>query len=217
MRRWILILTAVLALSCLSGTASAHTVPEEGRRGSITVTMRYGDRPVSGGALTLYRVGAVQENDGNYRFVPTGSFTGWGADFGSLDSAQHLAQTAESLASYAAGQGLTGTTRTVGKNGAVTFSNLKQGLYLLVPSRAAKGFRKGSPFLVSVPYYQDGVYVYQVDASVKTELEREPTPTLPPADSDGKLPQTGQLYWPAAVLAALGLIVVIAGICRRRK
>ena len=59
----------------------------------------------------------------------------------------------------------------------MTFSNLKLGLYLLVQTRAASGYSKISPFLVTVPYLNSGVYIYEVDADTKMELEKEPKPT----------------------------------------
>ena len=69
------LISAVLALSlliCLPLGASAHPVPDESQNGhcSITVTMRYKGKPVSGGTVNLYKVGYVHENDGNYSFKP---------------------------------------------------------------------------------------------------------------------------------------------------
>lgn len=208
-KRIISILTALLILCGLPVTALAHAVPEETRKGSITVTMRIGDTLVSGGSLTLYRVGEVHEDDGNYSFVPTGDFTDCGV---SLDLVQSP-ESAEGLAAYAKDHKLTGTTRTVGKDGKVTFSNLELGLYLLVQTRAARGYSKVSPFLVTVPYAEDGVYIYEVDADTKMELEKEPKPTAPPSPphNGGKLPQTGQLNWPVSVLAILGMTLFAAG------
>lgn len=217
MRKHIIsILAALLLLRCLPVTVLAHAVPEETRKGSITVTMRIGDTVVSGGSLTLYRVGEVHEDDGNYSFVPTGDFTDCGV---SLDNVQSP-ELAEKLAAYVNDHKPTGTTRTVGKDGKVTFSNLKLGLYLLVQTRAASGYSKISPFLVTVPYLDNGVYIYEVDADTKMELEKEPKPTAPPSTphTGGKLPQTGQLNWPVPVLAILGMTLFTVGwVLRFRK
>lgn len=211
MRKRIWVFTILLVLAFLPTAASAHPVPEPGRKGSITVSMHFDGEPVSGGSLTLYRVGEVSQNDGNYTFVPTWEFVRWGSDFGTLDSAEQIAQTAHSLRYFALRNGSTGTTRGIGTDGKVTFSNLEQGLYLLVQTRAAPGYSRGNPFLVSIPYEQDGEYLYDVDAQAKTELEREPTPTKPPEKPGGKLPQTGQLNWPVPVLAAAGLVLFAIG------
>ena len=208
-KRIISILAALLLLRCLPVTVLAHAVPDETRKCSITVTMRIGNKAVSGGSLTLYRVGEVYEDDGNYSFIPTGDFTDCSV---SLDDVQSP-ELAETLTAYANDHKLTGTTRTVGKDGEVTFSNLKLGLYMLVQTRAASGYSKISPFLVTVPYLDNGVYIYEVDADTKMELEKEPKPTAPPSTSHtgGKLPQTGQLNWPVPMLAILGMTLFAVG------
>ena len=211
MGKWIRFFTVLLVLAFLPAAASAHPVPEPGRKGSVTVSMQFDGEAVPGGELTLYRVGEVSEDDGNYTFVPTGEFVRWGSDFGTLASAEQTAQTAHSLRYFALRNGITGTTKGIGTDGKVTFSNLEQGLYLLVQTRPATGFSRVNPFLVSIPYEQDGEYLYDVDAQAKTELEQEPTPTKPPEKPGGKLPQTGQLNWPVPVLAAAGLVLFAIG------
>lgn len=211
MRRWILILAVLAALRCLPVAASAHDVPEAGRKGSIAVSFGYGGRPVSGGSLTLYRVGAVSEENGNYSFTPTGVFDRWNGSLNNLDSAEQSRKTAVSLADFAERLPARGTTKTIGRDGKVTFSGLEQGLYLLVQKKAPDGYRKATPFLVSVPFCQDGSYVYAVDASMKTELERCAKPGNPPRNCLPKLPQTGQLNWPVPVLAILGMTVFSLG------
>lgn len=43
------------------------------------------------------------------------------------------------------------------------------------------------------------------------------TPTPPPGGSSGgKLPQSGQLWWPVPALAALGVLLIVVGLVRRR-
>ncbi|MCI7808750.1 hypothetical protein MR626_05620 [bacterium] len=214
----ITLLTALVLLSCLPVSASAKDVPKPGKPGSITVTMRSGSKIVAGGELTAYRVGRVADDgDYNYSFVPTGVFTDWGTDFGDLNSAEQSAKTAESLASHVKNHKITGVKKTVGKDGKVTFPDLEQGLYLLVQTKAASGYSAVNPFLVSVPYLKDGRYIYEVDATSKTELEPQPSTTPGNPSTPGeKLPQTGQLWWPVPVLLAAGLLFVVLGLVKRR-
>lgn len=204
MGKWIRFFTVLLVLAFLPAVASAHPVPEPGKKGSITVSMQFDGEPVPGGKLTLYRVGEVSQDDGNYTFVPTGEFTGCNADFGTLDSAEQNAQTAKKLKRFiqSNGEDISGITKRIGDNGEVTFFNLEQGLYLLVQTEPATGFSPVNPFLVSLPFLKDGEYLYDLDAQAKTELEQVPKPPQKPG---GKLPQTGQLNWPVPVLAAAGL------------
>ncbi len=53
--------------------------------------------------------------------------------------------------------------------------------------------------------------MFDVTALVISELERVPETTNPPAPTDPKLPQTGQLNWPVPVLVVLGLLLLAAG------
>ena len=70
-----LLLAAVLVCT-MSLTAFAREAPDTSRKGSIQLTIRQGGTAVPGGSFTLYQVGALQEEDGNYRFVLTEAFAG---------------------------------------------------------------------------------------------------------------------------------------------
>lgn len=203
------LLVAMLIFS-MGVTAYAHDYVQMEKKGSITVTMHMGDKTVGGGTLTLYRVGEVVENDGNYSFQPTGDFASCGESFERVNSSALAGR----LSKYAKDEKRTGVTKSIGKDGKVTFADLDVGLYLFVQNKAASGYRKAEPFLVSLPYMQDnGQYSYYVDASPKVELEKETEPTAPPPTDpkDPTLPQTGQLNWPIPVLAVLGLLLFAAG------
>lgn len=200
------LLTALLLLGCFPVGAMAGESVDMERKGSITVTMRIGEKPVSGGSLTLYRVGEVQ-GDG---FRLTGSFQNFPGSLDDIGSPE----LAKELAEY--GKNFPGRTKTVGEDGSVCFDNLVVGLYLVVQKTAAKGYSKVAPFLVSVPYLSDGKYVYDVDAGSKMELEKEPEPTNPPTWPKGNIPQTGQLWWPIPLLVVGGLSFLVIGVLRYR-
>ena len=208
-RRLFALLAAAVVISAMSISALAHDVPDTSRRGSIHVTMHTGETAVPGGSLTLYRVGEVRESDGNYDFVLTGDFSGSNV---SLDDVQS-AGLAQELAAFAAEHQLSGMTGEIGKDGTIAFADLQLGLYLLIQNEAADGYNKADPFLVSVPMLEEGVYIYNVDASPKVELEKasEPDKPKPSRPTGSKLPQTGQLNWPVLVLAASGLTLFAIG------
>ena len=213
------LLLTLLLLSSMSMTAYAKEVPDLSKTGYITVTMTYKREAVPGGTLTLYKVGDAKEDDGNYSFVLTKEFEDSCVSFENIQSPQ-LAKT---LATYAEEQKIKGTTKEIGNDGNVTFLNLELGLYLLVQTDASDGYFKADPFLVSVPMHEDETYCYEVDASPKVELEKDPsnptdpsTPTDPTTPTDPSkpkpsLPQTGQLNWPIPVLTVLGLMLFSAG------
>lgn len=211
-------LLALLFLLGLPLSAAAHAVPDESRNGhcSITVSMTYKGKAVRGGKLALYKVGDVAENDGNYSFVPVEAIRGDIPEFGDIESpelAGKLAKLEKKLTP------VTADPVTVGKDGKATFSNLTFGLYLVVQKTAASGYRKIAPFLVSVPYLYRDEYQYELTSQPKTDLEQEVKPTAPPSSggSGGKLPQTGQLWWPVPLLICAGLGCIAVGLFRRRE
>lgn len=209
----------IVALCCaFTVTAYAHDVPDTTKSGSIRGTMLYGTEPVGGGTLTLFKVADVTENNGNYSFTLTDAFAGSGA---SLDNFEDKTL-ASMLAAYAESRGISGTTISIDSDGAWSAEGLELGLYLVVQYEPAYGFEAISPFIVSVPMYDEDTdkYIYDVNAQPKLEaLTQETTTTVtgedtPKADTPKKdtLPNTGQLLWPIPVLAVLGAVLLLAGL-----
>lgn len=213
------LLLAVVMLCVMSLPAYADTALDLSQTGSVSITVMDNNRAVSGGSLTLYRVGTITEDGSGYMLTD---------DFSSSKESltnPSSAALAKRLAQYAQKQKLSGTTQNINSNGQVTFSDLELGLYLLVQDKAASGYQQMAPFLVTVPMLENGGYVYDVDASPKTEVQKTPstpsnptpsnptrTPTTPtnPTTSTKqpgsyKLPNTGQLNWPIPVLVVSGL------------
>lgn len=215
-KKRLLAMLFALALACATPVAAyAHEVPDLSRTGSVTVTMHQGDSAVPGGTLTAYRVGEVRAEDGNYGFALTEAFADSGEALENVESAELAAN----LAQYAEDNGIAGDKQEIGGDGKASFTDLEPGLYLLVQQEAADGYEKAKPFLASVPMLEDGVYVYDVDASPKVaELVEGAAPVEPPVEpvtpeppAGPTLPQTGQLNWPIPVLTALGLALFVAG------
>lgn len=212
MKKCMISLMLALTMLTLPLTASAHPVPELDRRGSITVTMLHKNKPVSGGSLNAYKVGSIQEDNGSYSFVPVDALRDRISKFWDIQSPA-LAGT---LAKYVTMKKLPPVTAkpvSIGRKGTAVFPNLEPGLYLVLQETPAPGYDKCKPFLVSVPYLKDGAYLYDVDASPKVSLE----PHKPPHGGGGRLPQTGQLWWPVPVLVCAGLGSIVVGLLRRRE
>lgn len=215
------LLMAVLMLCAMCMNTYAYPVPDLSRKGSVKITMLYEEKAVSGGVMTLYRVGDIRESNGTYDFVLTGNFADSGVRLTEISSPE----LAKKLESYAAKTKQQGEDKEITEDGTTVFTELEPGLYLVVQTEAAEGYIKASPFLVSVPMLEKGAYVYDVEAGPKVEFtpvltpgvtsvpvpspkpDKVITPTAEPrpGTSDSKLPQTGQLNWPVPVLAILGL------------
>ena len=215
-RRIFSVFTLIALLCALCMTAYAHDVPDLSRKGSISITMHHSGELVPGGTLTLFRVGEVYEDDGNFGYRLTGDFVQCGV---SLDDIQSAALP-EALANYVQSNKLVGRTEKIDENAVAYFDDLELGLYLIIQYKAAEGFNVTKPFVVSVPAVVNGQYLYDVDGSPKVDpITDKPTqPTTPPTTqpsvtkpSDTSLPQTGQLNWPVPVLAVSGLVLFTVG------
>ncbi len=175
MRRGIVwLLVAVLLLGApLMTYAAENDELDLTQTGSIEVTMKQEEVVVPGGTLTLYRVGEIQQQNGNYSFGLVEDFADSGESLEDISSPE----LAEGLAGFA--QVEKGKTLQIDENGNVMFDDLELGLYLVVQYDAAEGYENVSPFLVSVPVNINGTYIYQVDATPKVGLING-GPPIPP-------------------------------------
>lgn len=207
MKRWFSLLLALCLLLSQPLTVSAHDYVRMDKTDcTIEVLVRYEGEDITGGTLTAIRVGYVYEDDGNYSFRQEMT----NEDLEEITSSRLPKELAEFYTNNKDAYDFYTQTQSV-RNGEATFSGLGVGLYLIVQNRAAEGYSKLSPFLVSVPYLEEGRYVYDVTAAVKSELEREPETTPPTTKPPQKLPQTGQLNWPVPVLATAGMMTLVFG------
>ncbi len=200
---------------------------------SITLTLAYKDngksKELKGGEISLYTVATVKEEDGYIFDVTTGKFAGvegvseipklLEADEDEEISIQlknnsDLAKKLETPAAKAKAD----STKEIA-DGKVSFTGLKPGLYLIVQTKLSEGDRKVNSFLVSIPD-EEGNYQIEGDPKAGVYVPEPPTETetkQPPKKPKGKLPQTGQLWWPVPVMAIAGTVLLTAGIMSRKK
>lgn len=174
MRRILTFLLTITLLFCLVPTVSAHDVPELDRLGSIELIVSYDGKPVSGGTLTAIRVGDVGEDDGNYFFrsLMDGTIL--------LPSEVQTSATAFEMADRVDNYVLETWEEEIPASGIVKFEKMKTGLYLILQNEPSPGYYALAPFLVSLPYMENGEYRYDVTAKIKSELDKEPEPTTQP-------------------------------------
>ena len=215
------VMAAVLALVPRAALADDVLIPDLTRTGSISVDVISTDthKAIPGGSLTLYQVATAAAVDTGMTFILTDDFSAVGIDPMTVGDDARVREMAQAFADYAASKGIKGTSLAVGANGNATFTNLDLGLYLIVQPKAADGYDPLSAFLVTVPLKQDGKLLYDVVASPKpgtantTPVPPTPTPTPP----SGKLPQTGQLWWPVPWLALSGAALLAIGLISRHR
>lgn len=215
-RKWILLLAVWMVWESAGLRAFALDVPDVEKRGSISVTMQEEKtkQKVPGGSFTLWKAADIQVEDGNYSWKFCEDFRDCGLSLENIES-DELAQ---KLFEYAKDKKTAGIAQNIDEQGKVSFTDLKPGLYLMAQEKAAKGYEKVRPFLVSVPMKENQQWVYEINANPKMEnVQKEDTHKSDNGESqkgtttDSKLPQTGQLNWPIPILAMTGLILFLTG------
>lgn len=205
-RRVFSLFLALMLLGSLVISVSAVSLPDLTQNGTITFNVRYDGKPVSGGSLTIYRVGDIVEDDGDYVFRLTSVID----DKQSIvEDPQDLAL-AKKVAEIAQAAKVPATTVEI-DDGKAYFPDVATGLYVVVQLEVNEGFEAMSPFLISVPQFKDGQYTLNVVANPKTPVETIPETTKPTEPKDDKIPQTGQLNWPVPMLVAGGLLLFALG------
>lgn len=147
--------------------ASASDAVDREEAGSVSVTLKDGDTAVSGAEITLYQVAAAESENNGLQFVFTEDFKGFGGT--PMDLTEDAASR---LADYAVQNSVRGKALRTDENGSVRFEGLSLGLYLAVQSGSVPGYSDCSPFLASVPTKSDGNWIYDIDATPKTDIVR---------------------------------------------
>ena len=176
------------------GMLLAVTVPASAAEetGTISVSPLWGDTTVSGGEVTLYRVGEAEEE--NYKL--TDGLANWTIMPNELYDPE--------LAEWLAGKNATeGVTKVIEDSAGAEFSNLEAGVYLLVQTKAAAGYAPFKPYLVALP--MEGP-VWDIPTYPKVELQDNPK------TGDSFAP----VFWTAAT-AVSGIGLAACGVRRRRK
>ena len=138
------------------------------RAGSISVTLmeQDGKTPISGAELSLYYVATVSLNSkNNLSYTFTNGFKTCGC---SLDDPELSAK----LDAFVKENSVYAEKLVTDSQGTVTFTNLPLGLYFVKQTSAVAGYAPCTSFLVTVPNHNADGYVYDVNASPKTDIAK---------------------------------------------
>ena len=168
MRRKIfaLFVVAVMLLSIVPSVFSGEF--DSMKKGSISVTLaeQYEKTPISGAELSLYYVATVSVNNkGNLSYEYVDHFA---------DSSVALddPQLSLKLSALVSDENAEAEKKVTDEKGSAVWSDLELGLYLICQTGAVDGYATISPFLITVPASGADNYVYDVNASPKTEVAR---------------------------------------------
>jgi hypothetical protein len=165
-RKLISVLLIAWVLFMMPMTAFAQEFDMD-RVGSISVTLidRDGETPITGAELSLYYVATVKHNSNRLSYTFTDSF----ADCGVALDDPALTATLDVFVTEHADPVKKQVTDA---QGYATFTDLPLGLYFVKQTGNVAGYAPCTSFLVTVPNYDDEGYVYDVNASPKTDIAR---------------------------------------------
>ena len=166
-RKIITLCVAVLLILTCALTAFAQGFDPE-RTGSISVTLAQQQKktPIAGAELRLYHVATVGINSVgqlNYRYTKLFAETGIPIDDPDL---------AIKLDTYLSELPAPATTLVTDQDGSAVWTELPLGLYFIRQANTVEGFAPCTPFFVTLPAKGTEGYVYDVNASPKTEVAK---------------------------------------------
>lgn len=188
---WIAVLLAVLPGSAVLAFGNREGLGgdwmpdlETDRKGSLTVCVSWTDdkqvKYVEGAEITISRVASVSVQNGvlEYRLLP--EYDGVAVDFDGM-TASESKNAAEILSGKTAERTADGQTAVTGSDGRAAFTELEQGMYLVVQTGRigdAETYEPFTPFLIAVPLGErlesGNTWNYQVETDPKTEIVKKP-------------------------------------------
>ena len=161
-----LCIALLLVMASVIGASAEAFEPE--KTGSITVTLaeQYEKAPIVGAELCVYYIATVSVNaEGNLSYSYTEDFAGTGIPLDDPDLASKLA-------GYLSENDIPVFRLYTNPEGTASCDNLPLGLYFVLQTNEVEGFAPCTPFLVTVPATSSEGYVYEVNATPKTEVAK---------------------------------------------
>lgn len=223
----ILVGVFVLLLVFLPMTVEAAGSIDPEREVSLTISYQQDETPLTGAQFDIYLV-AVMDECGE--LTPTDDFAQFDVQMRGKND-EEWKTLASSLEDYILRENLLpADSGKTDSRGLLTFparqQKLQHGLYLVLGHRHSQGgYQYGASslqVLLPGPDIEANDWIYNVTAYPKYDYTNEgrgeepdrPVHLLP----SGKLPQTGQLWWPVPILFAVGVFLLVSGlICQRNR
>ena len=166
-RKFISIILTICVLLMMPMAAFAQSFDAD-RLGSISVTLmdQDGKTPIVGAELSLYHVATVNLNSkNNLSYTFTNLFEGCGAV---LDDPTLSVK----LDAFVDDHSVSAEKLVTDAHGKASFTDLPLGLYFVKQTNSVEGYAPCASFLVTVPNENTNGFVYDVNASPKTDVAR---------------------------------------------
>lgn len=172
---------AVLADDYVAGkTGNINlTIQETGEDGTV--------KPIPNVKMTLYKVGSVTF-DGNVHFVADNALQFTEIDFENLKTADEWYKTAETLSAAVKRADFNGSEMQSDAEGKIVYSNVAEGVYLIVQSNPDDPNVSVSPMVLTVPFAEESTgWTYDVQAYPKAVTHE--------GDKETQIQVTKQLFY----------------------
>lgn len=155
------------------------TIQETGEDGTV--------KPIPNVKMTLYKVGSVIF-DGNVHFVADNALQFTEIDFENLKTADEWYKTAETLSAAVKRADFNGSEMQSDAEGKIVYSNVAEGVYLIVQSNPDDPDVSVSPMVLTVPFAEESTgWTYDVQAYPKTVTHE--------GDKETQIQVTKQLFY----------------------
>ena len=172
-RKLMLICVTLLLIFTCCDTAFAEGF-DRYKRGSLSVTLteQKQNEPIVGAELSVYYIATVTINwEGDLIYEYT-------KDFKKMNVAMEDTELMAKMDAYISHHNIPYAKIVTDAEGTAVCNDLPLGLYFVKQTGTVEGFAPCAPFLVTVPSKNGDGYVYDVNASPKTEVERLTTVTI---------------------------------------
>lgn len=165
----ILLLSLIMLFSVDNIYALSSNVVDFNQKGSIQITLyeKNDNEKIEGAELTIYKVADAREKDHNLVFEYVKELEGCPVSLEDLESATVSSEIEKCIPSD-----MTGIVKVTDSDGSVKYEDLDLGLYLVKQTNKVEGFSKIDSFLVMIPKVIDNKWVYDVEATPKTDIIR---------------------------------------------
>ena len=155
------------------------TIQETGEDGTV--------KPIPNVKMTLYKVGSVTF-DGNVHFVADNALQFTEIDFENLKTADEWYKTAETLSAAVKRADFNGSEMQSDAEGKIVYSNVAEGVYLIVQSNPDDPDVSVSPMVLTVPFAEESTgWTYDVQAYPKAVTHE--------GDKETQIQVTKQLFY----------------------
>lgn len=194
--------------------AASPVIVDYDRQGSLEIQLEAPPEHLPGLVFSLYRIGDIDNTKGGISYDLSSAFRGAGVTL-DYETNQQAEEAARRIAAFIDAEGIKArATSQTNPRGEAVFLRLEPGVYF-AQATGGLGQLIITPFIVSVPLFEDGGLEYAVKVYPKTELRPTPTPEPKPSPTPGpggKLPQTGLLRWPVIALGVASAALITGGI-----